>query len=338
MKRALVAVGTLVFASLVLAEPSQTVLAPSGWLYSIRVNADLPLLEVTSRNGDETRDFIVPSTEDLAVETHPRIAYDKSTSSLIAAWHRSGPDGDAVRFAILGKDGLWTDPVTITGDVIAHRLGLQLILTRGLPQTEGGVGPTLVHLVWWKVEDSGQVPEYSLVALENGHITSIEVANLRNLADIAGANSGSDGETETVPKAVHPPLAMARAWGSSQDVDVVFGEPDSTNVTRVRLRPRLVEGLTRMWRPGRISGSLLPKAGLTSADGAPVQSFLLNGRVVLYTPDEQFRYVVFESGVWTPARMIKLDAKLTREELLTHLRSAIDDEEAPATENGAANE
>jgi hypothetical protein len=66
-----------------------------------------------------------------------------------------------------------------------------------------------------------------------------------------------------------------------------------------------------------------------------VQSFLSNGRVVLYTPDEQFRFVVYENGIWTPTRMIKLDEKLTPEILLEHLREAVDAEELVADDGSS---
>ena len=40
---------------------------------------------------------------------------------------------------------------------------------------------------------------------------------------------------------------------------------------------------------------------MVTSDTAPVQAFISKGRIVLYRPDEKFRFVVFENGAWSPA-------------------------------------
>jgi hypothetical protein len=64
---------------------------------------------------------------------------------------------------------------------------------------------------------------------------------------------------------------------------------------------------------------------MVTSDTSPVQAFISKGRVVLYRPDEKFRFVVFENGAWSPERMIQLDETLTSDELLRELHATVDD-------------
>jgi hypothetical protein len=334
MIRALATAAVLLLASLAFAEAPQTVLTPDGVLYAIQADGDLPLLQVTRRSSAHTSVVIVPSTEDEAIETHPRLVFDTVAKSLIVVWHRAGEEGDDIRLVTLAGDGTWSEPMTISGCNTARRAGLQVVLTHLPAEVEGGLQPTLVHIAWWKLNEIEQIPEYALVAFEDGKHVSTDVENLQDLAGVR--QSGNEGgELEDVAEALHPPLAVART-GRGDEVEVVFGTPGSTALTRVKLLPKLVAGQARLWKPSRGSGGGLPKAGLVSSDGAPVRSFLSNGRVVLYTPDEQFRYVVYENGAWTPTRMIKVDESLTPDEILEHLRKAIDAEEVATDEDGGA--
>ncbi|HEX7808469.1 MAG TPA: hypothetical protein VF608_07090, partial [Thermoanaerobaculia bacterium] len=168
-----------------------------------------------------------------------------------------------------------------------------------------------------------------------GKHVSTEVENLIALAAVRGSSSETDAED--IVDVLHPPMAMART-ANAGEVEIAFGAQYSTAMTRVKLQPRKIGSHVRIWKPGRIGGSLLPRAGLTSATGAPVRSFIANGRIVLYTPDEQFRYVVYDNGAWTPTRMIKLDAQLSGDALVEYLRRAVDDQESSTEDDGAANE
>lgn len=312
MNRTLLAV-LLLAASSVLARPVETVLTRDGGLYAITADGDAPQLALTYRLGDTSTSIVVPTTEDEAVESDPRLAYDAVSRTLYVAWHRADPEGDEVRLAMLRADGTWSAPLTIAGCNSARRSGLELVLTH-VEST------TLVHLAWWKVATQ-LAPEYALVAFEEGAAVSIDVSNLNTLAET------SVNEIEDTGNVLHPPLAMARA-GSG--VDVVFGAPASTALQRIRLDPRRVASDARLWKPGRSgdgTGSV-PRAGLVSQSTSPVQAFLANGRIVLYTPDAQFRFVVFENGAWTPLRMIRLDETVTRDEVLRQLRKTIEEDSA----------
>ena len=56
-----------------------------------------------------------------------------------------------------------------------------------------------------------------------------------------------------------------------------------------------------------------------------MQAFVSKGRIVLYTPDDKFRFVMYENGKWTPVQMIKVDENLTKEQLRRELIRQLDD-------------
>jgi hypothetical protein len=106
-------------------------------------------------------------------------------------------------------------------------------------------------------------------------------------------------------------------------VEVAFGAPRTTAMTRVQLEPGKIAPNARIWRPSGKQGRRTPAALLISASSLPVESFIVGGNVVLYTPDARFRYVVFEDGKWTPVRMLATDEKLTSEDLVRELRRSV---------------
>lgn len=315
--RAIVAAVVLLVAGLASAERVPPVLTQDNALYAVSVNRELHRLELARRHAGEVTTIVVPGTDDAATESHPRLVWDKASSALFVVWHRADDSGDEIRLATLSAAGEWSEPLRVSGCATATRAGLQVVLTRAGEAT-------LVHAAWWKLAGVEQTPEYALVAFEGGKYVSTDVSNLDDLAMHAddAVASAAGTETESVGDVLHPPLAMARA---GEEVDVAYGKAASTSLTRIKLRPRKIGGDARLWKPSRSGGTTrVPRANLVSATGAPVQSFLSNGRIVLYTPDAQFRYVVFENGAWTPTRMIRTDETLGTEEMLQHLREMVE--------------
>jgi hypothetical protein len=307
----LLAAGTLPAAEV------QPVLTPDGTVYTVASNGESHRLEVSRRKGETRETLVVPATVDDAVETDARLLWDSPTSTLFVVWH-SAADRDAIVAATL-KDGAWSGPIEVSDSPEGRHAGLDALLTHAPAGDDGGVA-TLLHAVWWDVADSGVTAQYALVAFEGGENVSAVVERLDALSGTG--TSGSD-ELEEDGGALHPPLALAFAGTS---VDVVYGKQASTKITRVRIDPRRVVSEARLWRPSGRTGVRTGPARLVTADSAPVKAFISKGRVVLYRPDAQFRYVVLENGEWSPERMIQLDEKLTSEQLLRELHRTVDDQ------------
>jgi hypothetical protein len=313
---------TAVTAVVAVADETQTVLTSDGVVYAVD-NSTRSELRLIRRVGEERQTLVVPSTEDPAFDTQAHLLWDDATSMLFVVWHRSHDRSDQIVMTRLGADGTWADPLLVATGSSAKRAGLQTVLAR---VGAGETATTLIHVAWWSI-NADPVAEYALMAFEQGQHLSTMVADLKTLA---GANGAADNDYEPVTEVLHPPLAMARSGAAG--VDVVFGSPTSTILTRVILEPK-VRGDARLWKPSRKGGGITPRAGLMSANGDPVKAILSHGRIVLYTPDEKFRFVMFNNGEWTPQRMIQLDEKLTRDAMVQELRRTV--QELAIDEDGA---
>jgi hypothetical protein len=307
----------------------ETVLTPDSSLYAISVKDGAkgiePRLELTRRQDEVRTTLTVPGTDDAELESDARLAYDSCSDTLFVLWHRSGQGLDEIRLATLNGAGEWSEPYLVASGAQVNRAGLQMVLThaRGAGATSDA---TLVHAAWWDL-GADTVPQYAIVAFEKGQHYSTDVERLDELAAIRQV----DGEatTEDTGAVLHPPLALTR---DGKSVDVVFGGDRTTAITRVRIDPRQYTSNARMWRPVGRSAMRTEPAHLTSADSSPVQAFLSNGRIVLYTPDSQFRFIVLDDGKWTPIRMIELDETLTTDELLHQLRRTVEESEFTTAE------
>ena len=320
-----------------LAAKVDTVLTQGSTLYSIETSAERTALELTRRNGDTRETVLVPTTSDDASEPHARLAYDSLSNTIYVLWHRADDSSDEIRLASMNADGEWSEPLLVASGADARRAGLQLLLSRpkapveteledgddaaveGEPK-EAAPAVTLLHAAWWSLGRES-VAEYALIAFEGDEHASTTVESLDALANNRG-NEGASHEAEDTGEAIHPPLAMSRI---EDGVDVVFGRERSTALTRVKIEPRRVAGNARMWKPvGRGSRDTGP-ARLVTSNSDPVQAFIANERVVLYTPDARFRFMVFENDRWTPIRMIELDEKLTSDQMLEQLRRTVEE-------------
>ena len=121
-----------------------------------------------------------------------------------------------------------------------------------------------------------------------------------------------------------------------------WNRPASTAVTRLKVTPRKIGGNVRMWRPVGRGGMLTPRVNLVSQNATPVQAFLVNGRLAMYSADDDFRFVVLRNdNTWSSVRSVHVDEKNTAADLAKELRDTVqqliqDEEEAgsdsPATQ------
>lgn len=330
------AVFLLLSAGVASAASPETVLTPDSSLYAVAVKGGVasvdgrgalrPRLELTRRQDDVRSTVVVPGTDDAELESDARLSYDSCSDTLFVLWHRSGEGIDEVRLATLNGAGEWSEPYLIASGAQAQRAGLQMVLThaRGANATSDS---TLVHVAWWDI-GAETVPQYAIVTFDKGQHAGTDVERLDELAAIRQVNGG-DTTTEDTGAVLHPPLALTR---DGKSVDVVFGSDGTTAITRVRIEPRQYTSNARMWRPVGRSAMRTEPARLTSSDSSPVQAFLSNGRIVLYTPNSKFRFIVLDDGKWTPIRMIELDKTLTTDELLHQLRRTVEESEFTTAE------
>lgn len=294
----------------------QTVLAPDSTLYTISASPDRNVLELSLRKGDVRETLVVPGTDDEAGETDPRLVYDSRNATLFLMWHRAGEDADQILLASLNSSREWSEPVVIASGT-GRRTGLHFVLSHARGTEVDEPDTTLLYGAWWTL-DGGSTAELALLAWERGQLVSTSVDRLEELANAPVVEGGT--EVEDTGAALHPPMSIKRI---DEGVEVVFGRDASTALTRTRIDPRKVVGDARMWRPSGRSGQTTGPARLVAANTAPVQAFTSEAKIVLYTPDAKFRFIVFENGAWQPIRMIALDETLSPAEVVEQLRKTV---------------
>ena len=314
IRRIAVAVAVLLSAVFVIADEHPAVLSGEGVVYIVDPSTSSEL-RLIRRAGEVSTTVVVPGTEDEAIETDVKLSWDESSNSLFVVWHRTGHRLDQIVLAQLRSDGTWSEHLPLASGAGAVRPGLEVVMTRA---TDQGISATLLHAAWWQI-DNETVPEYALVAFENGKFSSIITTDLKSLAGTTHLDALGN---EAMSEVTHPPLAMASS-GENGSVDVVFGERDSTRLVRLTVDPK-IRADARLWRPSRGITKVTPRAGIQSASGSPVRALLAHERIVLYTPDVKFRYTIFDNVKWSPERMIQLDENLTSEQLVQELRKTIE--------------
>lgn len=308
------------FVAALLAVPalaSSSLLTSDGIRYAIERSPDQPQVEITRAEGGMRDRLVVPSTEDATPEKAVQIAFDSYTDTLHVVWTRDNEFGAEIRYATLSAAGQWSAPRNIAAGAQMYG-GLQLALTRS---EYGGTTATLMHVAWWSVNGDLRDPEYALFAFENGAQVSASIVNLEEIAALGDGVTASD--YEDIGEPVHPPLTMER---KNDGVELAFGSVSSSAITRVTLAPRKIGPTVRIWKPVGRGIVRTPKSNLISGDTTPVQAFIRNGRVALYTLGDEFRYVVLRSNnTWTTPRSVDVDEDNTSSDLLRDLRAAVED-------------
>lgn len=319
MTKRLLLIGLLALAP-VAAFGASSVLTTKGVLYSIENNGDRNSVLIMRRSGERKALLVVPSTVDDTRDDRAQLEYDRASDRLYVIWVRETKTSD-VMMSWLDAYGEWSEPQVISGAPgLAQRDVLRTALTRG---TSNGVRTTLFHIASWVRDGESLFGEYSLVAFEQGERVSTYNTNFQLLDIRSNPNSGDAADMVVLNP--FPALALSP---SGDGVDMVYGYELGTSVTRLHITPRL-EVNARMWKPaGRTIGSL-PPAHFAANSAEPVKALFSRDRVVLYTDEKVFRFVVFEGGSWSDTRELALDDKLTGEALMNQLKRFIEEEFSP---------
>lgn len=308
----------LAFVAAIPAFGASSLLTPDGVRYTLELSADLAHVEIARAEGEERTRLIVPSTQDATRESQAQLAFDSATDTLFVVWTRESAGVGEVRYAALSPAGHWSPARLVAAGSSMYR-GLQFVLTHDV---NDGVDATLMHVAWWSINGNLLTPEYALFAFENGRLVSAEQENLDDLAGLATLRTTNDIDIPAGSE-LQPPLALDR---SGNTVDVVFGSPQSTTVTRVNVVTRKVGADVRIWKPLGRRGGRTPASGLASLTSAPVRAYMDKGHLALYTIDDELRFVVLRNnGTWSPVRTLRIDEDNTATDLLRDLEKTVEE-------------
>jgi hypothetical protein len=317
MMKRLLLIGLLVLAPV--AFGASSVLTTKGVLYSLETSGDRNSVLLMRRSGGGKAMLVVPATIDDTRDDRAQLEYDRAIDRLYVFWVREGKTSD-VMMSWLDANGEWSEAQTVSSaPAMFQRDELRTAISRS---TSGGIRTTLFHVASWMRDGDALFGEYSLVAFESGERVSTYNTNFQLLDVQTSPNSDQEDMVVLNP---FPALALAT---SGDGVDIVYGYEQGTAVTRLHITPRLeVNG--RFWKPaGRTVGSL-PPAHFAANSVEPVKAIFARDRVVLYTDQKVFRFVVFEGGSWSETRELALDDKLTGEALVSQLRRFLEEEYTP---------
>jgi len=295
-------------------------LTAKGTFYSIDANAKGNVVSLIRRSGETKETLVVPATADEAVDARAQIEYDSAAGRLYVIWMRGTDESASLVVSSLDAEDRWSDPIVLTNaSALSVRGDLRTALTRVMIDEKR---VTLLHVASWLREGGVLTGEYVLAAFDDGRHVSTSVTDLEKLANINVLSQDEEFDTDAGTAALFPPLAMAAV---KDGVDVVFGREHGTTVTRLHITPRL-EPDARIWKPVGRTGGPIPPSRLSAMSASPVQAFFSRDRLVLYTADKAFRFVIFENGAWTPVRSLMLDESLTGDAVLNEIRRTLDEE------------
>lgn len=293
-----------------MAQPLESVLTPSGALYTLDAIAEGRALSVTRRVGGERETIIVPATAGEELDHDGRLLYDNANETLFVLFCRAS--GDVV-LTSMDRDGVWSDEHVLALGSGARRTGLRVAMTH---DKDGNASLSFVHAIWWEQGDK-LVPNYGLVAYDGTERLSTYVGSL---IDVANAiRNGSDREG-SAPEDSLPLLAIG---ASANEADVVFGSLETPTATRLKILPKK-RGEARIYIPIGRTGGGMPHPKFASASNGNAQVMIVGDRIVVYsTGDGSFHFSVYDAGQWGPVRSLKLDESMTARQVESALRRAV---------------
>jgi len=300
---------------------ASSVLTTKGVYYSIEKPDEDNSVMLMRRSGGAKLLILVPWTVDDVRDHDAQLEYDRTNDRLYVLWVRDLAESSDVMMAWLDSDGRWSEALLVSSALgePAVRDELRTALTRA--NSDNGGRATLIHVASWVRERDALTGEYALAAFESGRNVSTTVANFQTLAERPLGNPQDDIEV------TNPFPALAMSTGTD-GVDLVYGDEHGTILNRLHISPRL-EPNARIWKPLGRTGGTMPPSKFAAMSSEPVRAIFSRDRVVLYTQNNVFRFVVYEGGTWSPARELALDETLTADTVLSQIKRSLEEELAP---------
>ncbi|HWW61742.1 MAG TPA: hypothetical protein VN181_10280 [Thermoanaerobaculia bacterium] len=292
---------------------SDPLLTPDGTLFLMQRSADGRSLQLVQRTDDVRAVEVVPATSYTLRVSDPRIAYEPNSKTLVALWRRAGfgNHGDEIVVTTLDNNGSWSTPHVVAPGSVSHA-DLQIAVSRTTRPNYGDypVPVLLIHAVWRAKPETGERPEYALLAYEGAQLVSSYQADLANLAGFFDAEDNGDTTSR--------PLTISTG---DDTVDIVFGLPGSTTLSRLRFKPQLD---ARVFIPTGKQHSRMSYLEVEST--GHINALTVGKHVVLYTVDaNMFRYSINTDGMWEPVHSLRVDDKVTADDIIRELLRATAD-------------
>jgi hypothetical protein len=335
MKKLIVLLALLFVPLLAVAEQGNTVLIPTGTLYTIHHErsvdhpeakaSSVAYLVLTARRGDEIVPEIIPATLHGGAHFNPAIAYDAETGMLFAFWiHNRAGSETQLMFASRSAEGVWSQ-ATPFGGPNDRRENLRIAVTRKFDDEHGEIRNGLtVHLTWWEFtyETREKSAQYMMVTIKDGNVLHMEPLDL-DMFVARNLEPALDEEPIDYRMLMQPMLVSSPKQDS---VLLLFGDLETGTLNSVRVRPvTKVAGNGRLRVPGgkREGGFRAPQMQITEGDRLE-GLYGEDGTMAFYTASGgKLQYVMLRNGVWTRQHAISLDQQVTAGAAVDALRRLV---------------
>lgn len=198
-------------------------------------DAESSALALDVIDGDGARErLLVPGTEDVDVDDSASLLFEDESHTLFVLWQTKSNVIHS-RLNLIGyRDGVWSEPIEISGKPFGWKSSPQLAVTRDAFETEEADGAvrewsrTVLHVLWRESGPTGE-PQvfYSPVTLLNGEYTGWNPVHLLDQF----VASGTTGNGGPVGSAVADAPAIEPGWNSHSVVVAFVPEASGELVT-----------------------------------------------------------------------------------------------------------
>jgi hypothetical protein len=302
-------------------------LTQDGTLYSIEsvdnngsVQADATrYLSLTIQRGsDKPKTMIVPDSLSAGTHWRPALAYDNDSGTLFVFWLKM-PNGMSSELLLASySNGRWQPAISIDNQPYHLRFNLRVAITRHVAQLQNNgsyvdVPALLVHAAWWEQTGYTETARYALIPTEKGAVSTPDLHDLNEFAA-----SLPMFPTEVDPKfnaeiLKHPAFIDN---GSTNSIDVIFGDKNYAVFNRVTLKP-IADGRIHIPIGAHPGG---PRTAAPTSFTDPWNGRIStitsphSGNLLLYnTTKDSVSYIMFSSGNWSSVKTVALSEKLSAE-------------------------
>lgn len=306
--------------------PAQDVLVTAeGTVYSAETQAaddGSSFIALDVRRGTFATQTVLPDSRGNAAFFAPALAFDHESQTLFVFWLRMPSAMSSELLVSAYHDGKWAAPVSIDNKSFCIRFNLRIAVRRNVaqPQSDGtmrDIRNLVIHTVWWEETAAGETARYALVPVDNGMLSTVEIHDLNDFMTPGDVVDLGPKFNRDLLK--HPAIIDT---GSSDSVDVVFGDVKTNSLNRLTLRP-IADGRIHIpigrGNGGRHLGAPTSFVADWSGHVSAVASDA-DGTLLLYNVGEKsVNFLLYTNSAWQEAKTIPLNDKLSADAAIAAL-------------------
>lgn len=284
------------------------------------------LLLTIQKGTERPQALVVPDSLSAGLHWRPALAFDPDSKTLFVFWLKMPTPMSCELMLASYSNGRWQPAVSVDNQSYVLRLNLRISITRRVTQVQRD-GPsteipaTLVHAVWWEETGVDETARYALFVIDKGVVSSVEMHGLAEFAATPGFIP-ADVAPNFNPEILRHPVFLDN--GTSNSVDVVFGDVHLNTFNRVTLKP-IADGRMHIPIGAHPGGPHVPAPySFSSPWNGQVSAIASHdGKLLFYnTTANEVDYIMYD-GAWSSVKVLPLNEKLTADAAVAALSRMI---------------